>query len=100
MNKPNAHAGIGGNACVDVLHKGARNLNQPSIEDANTVAKRKICNQCFKKLTIPELNCPRNVSSIVTGLRTQGYLKKVWKYLHIIPDLTPSAEIVRKPDYH
>ncbi|GFW23843.1 hypothetical protein TNCV_945281 [Trichonephila clavipes] len=85
-----AHVGIGG---ANVLIKKARDLGQHSTvssEVANTVAKRKISNQHFIKPTISELNCPRNLSSIVASLRTGCF-----KGMKISPDNSPSYPIFR-----
>ncbi|GFW38848.1 hypothetical protein TNCV_3882151 [Trichonephila clavipes] len=78
--------------CECVLAKKARGLDQSfsvTSEDANAVAKRKIFNHRFIKPTIPELNCPRNVSSIVARLRT-GYFRASRRLLetdHVILNL-------------
>ncbi|GFV75773.1 hypothetical protein TNCV_1757011 [Trichonephila clavipes] len=58
---------IWGNECADVLAKMALNLDQTSTvtsEDADAVAERKISNKRFIKPTIPERNCPINLSTI------------------------------------
>ncbi|GFT88534.1 hypothetical protein TNCV_263151 [Trichonephila clavipes] len=73
--------GNGGNECADVIAKKTQDMNQPSndlTEDPNTITKRKISNQRFVKPTIPELNCPSNLSSAVAKLRN-GYLKEHFK---------------------
>ncbi|GFW81219.1 hypothetical protein TNCV_375681 [Trichonephila clavipes] len=67
-----------------VLGKEAWDLVQPltiPTKDAVAVSKRKISNQRFIKPTIPELNCPRNVSSTIARLRTDNF-----KGMKISPD--------------
>lgn len=83
-----AHVGIEGNECADILAKEARDLNQPrtvTFVDANAAAKRRIFDSKFSKPSIPDLNCPRHLSSIVARLRT-GHLKG----MKIAPDNTRS----------
>ncbi|GFV30953.1 hypothetical protein TNCV_4013871 [Trichonephila clavipes] len=92
-----AHVGIGGNecayVCVCVLAKENRDLDESSTvtsEDANVVAKRKISSQHFMKPTLPELNCPTNVSSTVARLHMVHF-----KGMKISPDKTRFYSIYR-----
>ncbi|XP_055928755.1 uncharacterized protein LOC129959884 [Argiope bruennichi] len=72
-----AHVEIEGNECADALAKEACNEDQPRVvtcTDANTAARRRIYNQHLSKATIPDLNCPRNLSSTIARRRT-GHFK-------------------------
>ncbi|GFW98838.1 hypothetical protein TNCV_2837991 [Trichonephila clavipes] len=63
--------------CVCVLPEEVWNLDQPSnvtSKDVNSVTKSINSNRGFIKPTIPELNCPRNLSPTVARLR-KGHFK-------------------------
>ncbi|GFX82021.1 hypothetical protein TNCV_2572201 [Trichonephila clavipes] len=69
-----AHVDIEDNECADVLAKEPHDLDHfytATSEDTRAVTKRKTSNKCFIKPTIPELNCPRNLSPTVARHRTE-----------------------------
>ncbi|GFU14239.1 hypothetical protein TNCV_3579141 [Trichonephila clavipes] len=81
-----------------IQYGGLTRSKQVTSEKANFVIKT---NQRFIKLTIPELNCPRNLSSTVSGFR-MGYFKG----MKISPDHSRSFPICKNcpqiqltPDY-
>ncbi|GFV03525.1 hypothetical protein TNCV_5060661 [Trichonephila clavipes] len=65
-------------------------LSTVASQDVNAVSKRKISNQRFIKLTIPELNCPRNLSYTVPILHASHF-----KGIKISPDNSPSYSTCR-----
>ncbi|GFV70754.1 RNase H domain-containing protein [Trichonephila clavipes] len=70
-----AHVHIEGNEIADFLANEARTL-QPltsptTVFDANSVAKQKLCSNRRKKLSLPELNYSREITSTTTRLRTK-----------------------------
>ena len=61
------------NESADIRAKKPRDLDQSltlTSEYANAVAKRRIFNQPFKKLSISDINCSRSLSSITARFRT------------------------------
>ncbi|GFU83441.1 hypothetical protein TNCV_1346261 [Trichonephila clavipes] len=85
------------------LRRLGKRISHPlfTSEDANVVTNPKISNQRFKKPIIPELNCPRNLSSTVARLPTDHF-----NGMEITPDNSRSYPIYRNcpqiqltPDY-
>ncbi|GFU40736.1 RNase H domain-containing protein [Trichonephila clavipes] len=80
-----AHVDIEGNEMADSLANEARTLepltSSTTIVDANAVAKQKLCSNPRKKISLPELNYSREITSTITRLRTKHF-----KGMEILPD--------------
>ena len=79
-----AHLRIKGNKHADILTKAAWDLDQfltVTSKAANAVAKGRIFDQTFKKLSMPDLNCSRNLSSVIERIPTGHF-----RGMKIFPD--------------
>ncbi|GFS76533.1 RNase H domain-containing protein [Trichonephila clavipes] len=83
-----AHVDVEGIEMADFLASEARTLepltSSTMVFDAKAVAKQKLCSNPIKKLSLPELNYSREITSTITRLRTKHF--KGMKILPMVQD--------------